>query len=320
MIVLKKYEPRDKMIDIISDNNNLLQVMCRFGISFGFGDNTVEEVCEDNEVDCRTFLAVVNYMESGYTRLEDDVEKLSIPTLIKYLKESHSYFLNYELPKIGNQLKSALDQNNQLAKIILQFYDEYMVEIRKHMKYEEKTVFPYVDTLLNNETVPNYAIKVFSKHHGKADKKLTELKNVMIKYLPDDKERNNLLANTLYDIYRSEEWISGHGLVEDNILVPAIKKLEDRANGLIDPTALNPSLFRAANDGPEALSEREKDVIKCLVQGLLNKEIADRLNISIHTVITHRRNIARKLQIHSAAGLTIYAIVNKLVDIAAVKL
>ena len=47
-----------------------------------------------------------------------------------------------------------------------------------------------------------------------------------------------------------------------------------------------------------------------------NKEIANSLFISLNTVITHRRNIARKLQIHSVAGLTIYAIVNKLVDIS----
>ena len=64
----------------------------------------------------------------------------------------------------------------------------------------------------------------------------------------------------------------------------------------------------------------EKDVIVALVQGMANKEIADHLCISVNTVITHRRNIARKLQIHSPAGLTIYAIVNGLVDISAVKL
>jgi DNA-binding NarL/FixJ family response regulator len=70
----------------------------------------------------------------------------------------------------------------------------------------------------------------------------------------------------------------------------------------------------------EQLSDREKDVIVALVQGMTNKEIADHLYISINTVITHRRNIARKLQIHSPAGLTIYAIVNNLVDISSVKL
>lgn len=75
-----------------------------------------------------------------------------------------------------------------------------------------------------------------------------------------------------------------------------------------------------AENEQEALSIREKEIIVCVVKGLMNKEIADQLHISIHTVITHRRNIARKLQIHSPAGLTIYAIVNKLVELNEIKL
>ena len=68
------------------------------------------------------------------------------------------------------------------------------------------------------------------------------------------------------------------------------------------------------------MSQREKEIIACVVKGMSNKEIADHLFISIHTVITHRRNIARKLEIHSPTLLTVYAIVNKLVDISEVKL
>lgn len=68
------------------------------------------------------------------------------------------------------------------------------------------------------------------------------------------------------------------------------------------------------------LSQREREIIICVVKGMTNKEIADQLFLSVHTVNTHRRNIARKLEIHSAAGLTIYAIVNKLVELSDVKL
>ena len=67
------------------------------------------------------------------------------------------------------------------------------------------------------------------------------------------------------------------------------------------------------------LSQREKEIVICVVKGMTNKEIAEKLFLSIHTVITHRRNISKKLQIHSAAGLTIYAIVNKLVALSDVK-
>ena len=74
------------------------------------------------------------------------------------------------------------------------------------------------------------------------------------------------------------------------------------------------------DSGQDTLSQREKEIIGCVVRGMTNKEIAEKLYISVHTVITHRRNITRKLQIHSAAGLTIYAIVNKLVELSEVKM
>ena len=68
-------------------------------------------------------------------------------------------------------------------------------------------------------------------------------------------------------------------------------------------------------DKLETLSDREKDIIACVTKGMSNKEIAEELYLSVHTVTTHRRNISNKLQIHTTAGLTIYAIANKLVNI-----
>lgn len=67
------------------------------------------------------------------------------------------------------------------------------------------------------------------------------------------------------------------------------------------------------------LSAREKEIIVSVVKGMTNKQIAESLCLSTHTVIAHRRNIANKLQINSSSGLTIYAIVNKLVDLADIK-
>ncbi len=69
----------------------------------------------------------------------------------------------------------------------------------------------------------------------------------------------------------------------------------------------------------ETLSAREREIVVCVVKGMTNKQIAEQLYLSTHTVMTHRRNIAAKLQIHSPAGLTIYAIVNKLVELNDVK-
>lgn len=75
-----------------------------------------------------------------------------------------------------------------------------------------------------------------------------------------------------------------------------------------------------SNDATEMLlTPREQEVVVAVVKGLTNKEIADTLFLSTHTIITHRRNIARKLNIHSPSGLTIYAIMNKLVTLDEIK-
>ncbi|MBQ5456297.1 MAG: response regulator transcription factor, partial [Prevotella sp.] len=115
------------------------------------------------------------------------------------------------------------------------------------------------------------------------------------------------------------EWLKQHSMVEDEIFIPAIRLLERKLKQS-DVTYKISNMINQNPSSTETLSDREKDVIVSLVQGMTNKEIADHLFISINTVITHRRNIARKLQIHSPAGLTIYAIVNNLVDISSVKL
>ena len=314
----KMYEASDKMISLIRDNYNLLQSLGSFGISLGFGDKTVKQVCDDQNVDTNTFLAVVNFTINGYREM-DDVSRLSVPTLLQYLKASHDYFIGFQLPFIRKELVDALDENDNLARLILKLYDEYSRSVTQHMKYEEKTVFPYVESLIAGKPMANYAIDMYSKHHGQESSKLRELKSIIIKYFPGDSLRNNQLSATLYDIYNNEEWLALHAEVEDKIFIPAIKYLENKSRQS-DVSAKISSMIGKNQEGADALGEREKDVIVALVQGMSNKEIAEHLCISVNTVITHRRNIARKLQIHSPAGLTIYAIVNNLIDISAVKL
>lgn len=316
---LKMYEHTDKMITLIKDNYSVLQTMSAFGINLGFGDKTVDETCRMNGVDCYTFLAVVNFTVNGYAVYGDDAQ-ISVSTLLRYLKASHTYYLDFQLPFIRRELEESIAPQDPLGQLIMKFYDEYAQEIRRHMKYEEKTLFPYVQSLLDGKPMNDYNVETFSKHHESTDKKLRELKLMIIKYLPADANSNNKLTATLYDIYNNEEWLKQHAEVEDNIFTPAIRRLEVQTRQTDVTKNISSMVFKGGQEASEALSDRERDVIVGVVQGMQNKEIADHLCISTNTVITHRRNIARKLQIHSPAGLTIYAIVNGLVDISSVKL
>jgi regulator of cell morphogenesis and NO signaling len=313
------YEPQDKMIMLIKDNYSVLQALSCFGINLGFGDLTVEETCQTNGVDTYTFLAVVNFTINDFSNFDDD-EQINVPTLLHYLEASHRYYLDFQLPFIRRELQESISENDHLGMLIMKFYDEYAHEIRRHMKYEEKTLFPYVQSLIDGHPILDYNVEMFSKHHEQTDKKLRELKLMIIKYLPSDSHRNNMLTATLYDIYNNEEWLHHHAEVEDHIFTPAIRRLELKMKKQDVTKNISSMVFKGGQEQSELLSDRERDVIIGVVQGMQNKEIADHLCISVNTVITHRRNIARKLQIHSAAGLTIYAIVNGLVDISSVKL
>ncbi len=299
------------MIDLISDNYSMLQGLSSFGIRLGFGDKTVDEVCSEQGVDCYTFLVVVNFLINGYAPKETD-ERISVKTLVGYLQASHRFFLDYQLPSIRKKLEEALSQGDNMAVLILRLYDEYAHDIQLHMKYEEKTLFPYVKALLQGEQRPNYNVEIYSKHHNDITGKFHELKSIIIKYLPQDGLTNNQLTAAIYDIYSNEEWLSNHSNVEDVLFVPAIRLLEQKVKS--DDVSARISSMINSVEGTESISDREKEIIVCLVQGMSNKEIAAQLFISVNTVITHRRNISRKLQIHSLAGLTIYAIANNLID------
>ena len=115
--------------------------------------------------------------------------------------------------------------------------------------------------------------------------------------------------------------------IEIGVLDRQTRSLYDDALSIVDDMTTMVSkiknLCKGDEDKPsdkEPLSQREKEIIKLLVKGLTNKEIADQLCLSVYTVNTHRRNISNKLQIHSATGLTIYAIVNQLVDLSEISL
>ena len=179
----------------------------------------------------------------------------------------------------------------------------------------------YVENLLKGMKDENYNIDMFVRNHDHIDDKLTELKNIIIKYYPDSKKAY-LMNAVLFDIYNCEKDLASHNAVEDYLFVPAVLQLEKDVTEqakMIQETEERESTNPEKKETQDGLSQREKEIITCVVKGLSNKEIADQLFISIHTVITHRRNIARKLQIHSPTLLTVYAIVNKLVDISEVK-
>lgn len=214
------------MISLISDNYRLIQVMSRFGLPLGFGDKSIEKVCRENGVDCNTFLGVVNFLNTPVSdeTLASIQSKISLESLLQYLKQSHNYFLEFCLPAIRRKLLDAIVmKESDVSFLILKLFDEYVEGIREHMEEEENHLFKYVDMAMNEPSNIPSSYSTYSSHHEEVGSKLKELKNIIIKYTPQD-ARANLLNAALYDIYRCEEELDSHCKVEDMLLVPVLKK------------------------------------------------------------------------------------------------
>jgi regulator of cell morphogenesis and NO signaling len=317
----EKYHELDPMSDVISDDYRMLQMIGRFGITLGFGNQTVGETCKAAGVDVTTFLTVVNYVkDAAHAHINEMVEQISLPCLMRYLKNSHTYFVDFRLPNIRRKLLEAIDcsSSNQIALLILKFYDEYAAEVGRHMQYEDSHVHPFVENLLNGKVGSESFDMVVRQHednHASLEKSIAELKNIIIKYYPNDNAAQ-LMGEVLMDIFMTEEDLLTHCHMEDTLFAECVRRLEFKVRqaGGSEVESEEEDDEKNASSSND-LSEREKDIVVQVAKGLSNKEIADTLFISVNTVMTHRRNISRKLQIHSPAALTIYALVNGLVNL-----
>ena len=286
------YKATDKICDLMSHEEDAIQIISRFGLKMGVGEQTIEQVCAAHNVHTPTFLAIVNYKVFHQRALPADID---IPTLQRYLRNAHNYFLNFRLPRLRRSLIEALipaGTSSQIPELILRCYDEFVDEIRTHIEHENAGLFEEHEH--DDERITG---------------KLTEIKNLIIKYYPtkptsEEGTVTYTLISVMSDLWHTEQDFADHCAIEDDILCPALTKHRSRRSKITDPV-----------QETEELSDRERDVLIQVVQGLSNKEIADVLCISQHTVVSHRKHITRKLHIHSIAGLTIYAIVNRLIDL-----
>lgn len=300
------YKEVDRMYDVLCDEHHLFQMLSRFGIPLGFGEKNVREVCKESNVDVTTFLAVANYVKVGPEVASYYVDKVSAAALTDYLKRAHSYFLDFQLPDIRRRLVSSINCSdaNEVAFLILQFFDEFMRDVRHHMEAENKKMFRSVDQLLQGGSIPDTQFLQFAHSNESFNHKLQELKNLIIKYYKGDGP-NELLNTVLFDLFNCEEDLQLHRGVENDLFLPAVELLMERTKG--QPLQ--------KNENDESLSEREREIVICIARGMSNKDVADKLFISVNTVLTHRKNIFRKLDIHSISGLTIYAVVNGLITL-----
>lgn len=218
-----------KLAELLTDDRRLLQLLPRFGIALGFGDNNIEKVCRMNHVNTELFLMICEiYSDSGFMPGQNELQQIDMNGLLSYLKASHLYYLDERFPHIEEHLQHIIEACGQkYGPMLNHFYDEYKQEVMRHIKYyEEEVVFPYIEALLKGERTDSYKIDEFEHNHTNIQDVLDDMMNILLKYLPGDilpKERIEIS----HDIIELSDDLNRHSLIEERILIPCVESLEN---------------------------------------------------------------------------------------------
>lgn len=221
------FSSKMKMSELLLTNPRLVQMLPRLGIRLGFGDKSVDEVCNMYKISTPFFLLVCNvYTHNEYLPSKEVLVKMKMDDLVPYLLKSHQYYLEDRMASIEQMMVQIVDMcDPKFGKMLHRFFTEYKQEVFNHFQYEEKVVFPYINQLIAGNKSGEYHIRQFEKNHSNIEDKLGDLTNILIKYLPDSiAQRERFLV--LSDILSLSSDLSKHSLIEDKILVPYVEALE----------------------------------------------------------------------------------------------
>lgn len=274
----------DSMLsDLISESHFLVPIINRFGVKLGVADLTVSEVCEKHNLNEEFFLTILNtYLNEDFFP-EKKLQKFDIDLVADYLKRTDMYYIHGNLPNIEKHLNAFIamsdPENKQLTlirKMFFEFKEKFLARIEEGLVKEDAS----------------YAI-------------LVDIKNILIKHIAGN-FNENLCYAVLFSIDSLQEDLGKQNRIREKILKPMVDALKEA--GIDDWQNLMQQHDQHSHDERQPISQRELDVLKLIASGFLNKEIADKLNISLNTVLSHRKNITSKLGIKTVSGLTFYCI------------
>ena len=305
-----KYRNKAKMAELVEEDFHLLTLCVRMGIDRSFGERTVESLCLERGIDPDTFLLLCEvYSDPKFRPTAAVLRNCRVQDVLRYLHNSHDFYIKDVLVRLASDLEELIIPCTDTQKrVIHKFLADFRRELEKHFAVEEQSVIPYVEKLILGYRNTSVTIDRFEENHSQIHETLSDLKSLIMKSLPDSCDANRRIG-ILMSIYALQQDLDRHTSIEDNVLEPMVRMIESPGYGVRNASEGGRDEMR------EELSAREKEILVSVARGLLNKEIADRHNISINTVITHRKNITHKTGIRTVAGLTAYAILNNLIDI-----
>lgn len=200
-------------------------------------DQVLATLVDELEIEASFFVDLVQaYLDPSSIR-EENFLQYSVPVLVDYLHRSHRYYLNDRLPKMGQYIHLIISDHQKkhpLLKILSDFFTPYCNHLEQHIEEEESNLFPYALDLYNNvssgKTSPSilmsaYSVLDFAQHHDDTETVLRQVKQIIDFYSPTPTSRSpyRILSNLLHHF---EEDLKIHAMIEDQILVPKLWKLE----------------------------------------------------------------------------------------------
>lgn len=281
--------------ELLIANSHLIPIVNRFGVRLGVGDKTIIAVCKENDVNVYFFITLLQiYIDVDlYT---DEYRALyDVSDVIEYLKVTIEYFSNVTIPNIEKHFSPLIamsDGDNEelklLNKILYQFKSDFSNQTQQGL--EQKT---------------EYSIDL-----------LKDLKSILIKHISGN-YNHNLVYAVIFLIDSLKKEILLLNRIFDLLLSP---KLEELDSDNIESLSHIFTDEQKNISSDSYLTNREIEVLKMIVQGNTNKETAHKLNISLNTVLSHRKNIISKTGVKTISGLTFYAISNGYVSSAGFKM
>lgn len=280
---MRKISYHTILSELLIEHCDLMPVVNRFGIGFGLEEKSIEIICAENNVNVHFLLTVLNLYHDANYYPGALLPKFDITDVLEYLKNSVETYINYSISNIEKHftpLMAMSNGENEDLKLLHNLFYRFKTEISGQLQKDLEHISDYSTELLN------------------------DLKTIMIKHISTPINKNLAYA-VVFSVDALEQELLFYNRILNRILRPKLEELDAEK---IENLSHAFSDDQKQSDSDSQLSNREIEVLKLIVQGQMNKEIADRLNISINTVLSHRKNIIAKTGIKTISGLTFYSI------------
>ena len=214
-----------KLAELIPDFPELIDTLNLLNIRLGFGEKSIREVADQYRINNEALLVIIHTycdrLSPGKT-----IKKEALGDLLVFLKNSHNGFKQKQIPELKNLIAAfAGEIPGKYGKMLISFFDGYISEVYDHFEYEDSTVFPYIGTILESRPVSGFDIHEFEKNHTDIEQKLLDLKNILIKYMPEEIE-SAYRTQILHYLFEFERQLSYHTKLENQVLAPSVKQVE----------------------------------------------------------------------------------------------